>query len=228
MTNIFTTPKKLATRTGLFSLGVEALEKEGWKVSRIARGGKASLRQIEKDGEKRKVSIRTSQDAWIAFPRKSHEAGWVTLDEVDFVVASSVNDRHNPTVARAHLIPADEVRDRFERAYAARKAAGHTLPVGRGIWLSLYDGETASPVSLVGAGMGLKHQALVTVDLTKRGLPAGSETTDSDVTIDDDEPENDANLEAQSLTSLTIPEAKRLLAMTMGVPETAIKITIEH
>lgn len=68
MTNVSGTPTKRATRSGLFVFAVETLEKEGWTVSRVPRGGKASLRLITKGDKSHKVSIRTSQDAWIAFP----------------------------------------------------------------------------------------------------------------------------------------------------------------
>ena len=225
MTNVNATPRKQATRKGLFAFGIEALEKEGWKVSRIPRGGKASLRLITKGANKHKVSIRTSQDAWIAFPRKSAEAGWVTLDDVDYVVAVSVNDKHNPTEARVHMIPADDARKRYNRAYDARRAAGHTLPVGRGIWLSLYDKEAANPVSYVGAGMGVDYPPLALINISKDGLPQGGDE------VDDDMAEEDAALSPDSTAEalpLTIPEAKRRLAEALGVPETAIKITIEH
>lgn len=220
MTNVSSTPAKVGTRRGLFALGIQALEADGWKVSRIARGGKASLRQITRGGETAKVSIRTSQDSWIAFPPKRGGKGWVTLDDVDFVVAVSVNDKFNPTEARVHLAPADDVRDRFDRAYAARKAAGYTLPEGRGIWLSLYDLESHDPVTLVGAGLGVAYPPMLIHDM-KMPLPTCSD--------DDDDSEPLAkNDHRPDLPALTIPEAKRLLAASLGVPEKAIRITIEH
>lgn len=223
MTNVSGTPKKRATRKGLFSLAVETLKNEGWTVSRVARGGKASLRQITRGEQTHKVSIRTSQDAWIAFPRKSAGNGWVTLDDVDFVVAASVDDRHNPTEARVHVIPGDDARERFDRAYAARKKAGHKMPTGRGIWLSLYDEDSSDPVSHVGAGMGIDYPPLRVVDITKFSLPTGDDADDemSEDTDGDAEPE-------PASSPLTIPEAKRRLAETLGVPVEAIKITIEH
>jgi len=227
MTNVSGTPQKRATRKGLFELGVQALEREGWKVSRIPRGGKASLRLISKGTERHKVSIRTSQDTWIAFPRKARTSGWVTLDDVDYVVAVSVNDRHNPTQACVHMIPGEDARARYDRAYEARKRAGHTLPIGRGIWLSLYDKEAAEPVSQVGAGMGLDYPALAVFDITKMGFSVSEE--DSDVEAGSEEHGHGGRIAATDTEGpLTIPEAKRRLAKTLGVPESAIRITIEH
>jgi hypothetical protein len=221
MTNVSSTPQKVATRRGLFAFAQEALENEGWTVSRVARGGKASLREISRNGQRHRVSIRTSQDAWIAFPPKTKGSGWVTLDDVDYVVASSVNDRDNPSIARVHMIPGDVARAAFDRAFAARKAAGYTLPAGRGIWLSLYEREADSPVTLVGAGLGLDHAAIATRDLTREPLLAEAG--------DDDEPvDEQADPEPLSAASLTISEAKRLLALGLGVPEASVRIVIEH
>ncbi len=227
MTNVSGTPKKRATRSGLFAFAVETLEKEGWAVTRIPRGGKASLRQITRGKEVHRVSIRTSQDAWIAFPRMTDGTGWVTLSDVDYVVAVSVNDRHNPTTARVHIIPADDARARFDRAYAARKAAKHTLPDGRGIWLSLYEKDSPEPVSHVGGGMGLKYPALATLDLTKSSLPSAAQGSEAEAD-EEDEAESESTAAEIDTPTLTIPEAKRRLAEALGVPESAVKITIEH
>lgn len=225
MTNVNGTPKKKATRSGLFAFAVKALEKEGWAVSRVPRGGKASLRLITKGKRSHKVSIRTSQDAWIAFPRKTGSEGWVTLDDVDFVVAVSVNDRHDPTVARVHMIPGEEARSRFNRAYEARKAAQHTLPDGRGIWLSLYDKDESDPVSHVGGGMGLDYEPIAVLDLSKSSLPAGADADEDDGAEDEAAAAPISNAREGNLS---IPEAKRLLALSLGVPENAIKISVEH
>lgn len=224
MTNV-STPKKRATRRGLFAFAVETLEKQGWKVTRTSGG--ASVRQITRGSESYKVSIRTSQDAWIAFPRKHSDAGWVTLDDVDYVIAVSVNDRNNPTLVRVHMIPGEDARARFNRAYAARKRANHVVPIGRGIWLSLYDEESPEPVNRVGAGMGLVYQAIATLDLARASLPSGDEADDD---FGDGHGREDTQISTQEQTQppLTIAEAKQRLAATLGVPESAIKITVEH
>ena len=58
------------------------------------------------------------------------------------------------------MIDANEMRDRFDRAYAARLAADHTIPMKRGVWLSLYEEEGTNPVQRVGAGAGLTNQPI--------------------------------------------------------------------
>src|SRR5689334_2352976 len=91
MTNVSATPEKLATRGRLFQVAVEALEQDGWKVERIARSGKSSVRRITKGKIAKTASIRTSQDTWIAFPRNPTDDGWATLADVDYVVAATVD-----------------------------------------------------------------------------------------------------------------------------------------
>jgi hypothetical protein len=215
MTNVSSNPKKISVRAFLFNAAEDALNKEGWKVERIARSGKSSVRRITKGKNQGTVSIRTSQDTWIAFPRTPDDAAWATLADVDYVVAASVDDGINPQFAQVHLIPGDEMRERFDRAYAARKQAGHTLPVGRGIWLSLYEEESANPVSLVGGGIGLAHPPIAKVPLSGHVVDSLG-----------DEPEDSAESAEVAEAPLTIAAAKRRLAMSLGVAETDIKITI--
>ncbi len=202
-------------RNRLFQIAEEALEKDGWRVEPIARSGKPSVRRITKGKLQKTVTIRTSQDTWIAFPRTQKDNAWATLADVDCVVVASVNDRVNPQFAQVHFVPGDEVRERFDRAYAARKKAGHTVPVGRGVWLSLYEKESTNPVSLVGGGIALAHPPIAKVPLSGQVVDTLSEKQDS-------EPVETVGAEAP----LTIAEAKRRLAMSLGVTESDIKITI--
>lgn len=217
MTNIFTTPGKKPMKTYLFQIAVQALEADGWKVERVQGSGKSSVRRITKGSQSKVVSIRTTQDTAIAFPRLEGDSGWRTLDEVDAVVPVSVDDRDNPKFAKVHLIDGDEMRDRFNRAYKARKEAGHSIPIGRGVWLSLYLPEANDPPTHVGAGAGLKFKPIATIPLSPDMVAEVDEQDDdmSPVVIaHDDEP-------------LTIADAKRRLAKTLGVDPSNIRITVE-
>jgi|SRR5712664_513329 len=213
MTNVLATPEKISRRDRLFQIGLETLRKNGWKVERIPGFGKSSVRRITKGGKSRKVSIRTSQDTWIAFPRNDADNGWVTLSDVDAVLAVSVDDRHDPKFAQVHMIEGDEMRQRFDRAYRARVKAGYSIPLGRGVWVSLYHPDETDPVTHVGGGAGLDHPPMARV-------PLEPEESDSDTIV-----------ETKDLDSghkpLTIAEAKRRLAMTLGVDPSSIKITVE-
>lgn len=215
MTNVSATSEKVAIRGKLFQAALKALKDEGWAVERIAGSGKASVRRITKGKLAKIVSIRTTQDQWIAFPRTPDDEAWATLQDVDCVVASSVDDRDNPQFALVHKIPGDEMRRRFDKAYAARKKANYVLPVGRGIWLSLYETEADEPVTYVGGGIGLAYPAIARIPLSDMSGDSTSQPTADDLG-------DDGATEAP----LTIAEAKRRLALSLGVNESDIKITI--
>ena len=122
----------------------------------------------------------------------------------------------DPKFAQIHMIDANEMRDRFDRAYAARGAAGHSLPEGRGVWVSLYDEESTDPASRVGAGVGIAHPPIVRVPLDEVDAPTISppnagETQPASASHADEEP-------------LTIAEAKARLARTLGVDPASIRI----
>jgi hypothetical protein len=232
MTNIFGTPGKREMKTVLFETGIKELEKAGWKVERVPRSGKSSVRRITKGTSSRLASIRTSQDTWIAFPRTSANDGWGTLADVDCVVAVSVDDRDKPRFAQVHIIDAEEMRARFDRAYEARKKAGHVLPKERGLWLSLYEKEAQDPINRVGAGAGLAHAPIARVALSKgltngaaEHLVEGGELQDVSAGTAEGKLQSTQSSDADE-APLTISEAKRRLAHSLGVAEASITISI--
>jgi hypothetical protein len=210
MTNVYRTPEKADIKRRLFDIGIQALRDQGYHVER-ARGG-SSVRRATKNGESKLVSIRTTQDQAIAFPPKK-DGGWRTLDDVDMVVAVSVDDKEAPRYAWVHFIDGDDMRDRFNRTYEARKAAQLKVPKGRGVWLSLYKEESSDQPRRVGAGAGLVYPRVATVPLN--GNDAGPSPA-SPGFRPVDQPER-----------LTIAEAKRRLAASLGVDESGIKISVE-
>jgi len=223
MTNIFSTPAKKARKQRLFSIGLKELEKAGWGVEKVPRSGKSSVRRITKGASSKLVSIRTSQDTWIAFPRNGDNDGWATLDGVDAVVAVSVNAKSNPKFANVHLFGADEMRDRFNRLYEAKTKANHVIPHDRGVWISLYEEESNEPVSRVGAGAGLKTPPFAIVPLYDDAEQAEQSLGPEDGDHDEAEPVAPEHIEKP----LTIAEAKRRLAQTYGVDPTNVRIIVE-
>ena len=219
MTNIFKTPEKHDRKKRLFQIGIETLQREGWTVTK-EKLGKSSVRRITKNGESKLVSIRTTQDQWIAFPPKPKDKGWITLDDVDVVLAVSVDANDPPREALVHWLPGDEMRKRFDLALKARRGANRVQPQRRGVWIPLYEREDASEnVSYVGGGAGLDHPPIARVPMNGGG--STPPPTGADEVVDDDQDE----FEESDL--LTIAEAKRRLALTLGVPESSIKIMVE-
>ncbi|MEW5916532.1 MAG: hypothetical protein AB1762_09010 [Gemmatimonadota bacterium] len=213
MTNIFKAPEKHERKKRLFQIGIETLQKQGWSVTREKGLGKSSVRRITKNGESKLVSIRTSQDQWIAFPPNPKGKGWVTLDVVDAVVAVSVDANVPPRDALVHWLPADDMRKRFDRALKARKDAKRVRP-DRRVWLPLYERESnhSDNVSYVGGGAGLDYPPVAQVRMNDGGAMRA--------TVGDAAPSLDAG-------PMTIAQAKRGLALTFGVPESSIRINVE-
>ncbi len=219
MTDIFGKSNKRSTKTRLFQVALDALEDAGWTVERVAGSGKSSVRRITKGDESKVVSIRTTQDTCIAFPRTEGDKSWRTLDEVDAVVPVSVDDKENPKFAKVHIIDGDEIRARFNRAYKARRSAGHKIPIGRGVWVSLYLPEADNPVSHVGAGAGLEFPPIAIVPLVLEE-EAEDATSDDGLEVDSISPPSGE-------APLSIAEAKRRLAETFRVDPSSIKIIVE-
>lgn len=220
MTDVSRTPEKKVIRVALVNAALATLERQGWAVAKVRGGGKGRIRKITKGGKSRLAVIRTTQDRYLAFPRNEEDSGWITLSEVDVVVAASVDDPTDPKFALVHIFDASEMRDRFDRAYKARIDAGHSIPLGRGLWLALYEEEGTAP-GRVGAGAGLAHPPVGRVPLKEAGSLGMRQPSKSPRTFP---PANDAH---DDVAPLTIAEAKARLARTLGVDPSAIKITVE-
>ena len=213
MKNISGTPEKVSTRRRLFELGEKALEHAGWRVERILGIGKSSVRRIVKGDKQHTVSIRTTQDCWIAFPRNNDDSGWATLDDVDYVVAVTVDEKEDPKKGMAFMLEGDEMRERFDRAYRARLDAGHSIPIGRGVWVSMFVAEDPKVPSTVGGGIAIGKKPLLETKLV-----AATEAAATEVPMPPALPEE---------VPLTIAEAKRRLAESLGIEPEKIKIMIE-
>jgi hypothetical protein len=232
MTDVLKTPEKKRFRRALIAGALAALERDGWKISREKGGVKGRVRQITRNGKTLLAAIRTSQDGWIAFPRNAYpkngrDTKWVTLSDVDVVVAAAINPEQ-PHVGLVHIFEAKELLERFDRAYAARRKEGHSIPVGRGVWVSLYHPESDDPVNRVGGGIGLLRKAFATIALDEEddgdeeAAAAGPQPPRTPPASAAAGSEDDDGFEP-----LTIAQAKTRLARTLGVDPSNIKITVE-
>ena len=120
-------------------------------VTRASGVGNSRIRRITRNGKDKLLAIRTSQDRWLACPRARDDSKLSTLSDVDAVAVASL-DPDDPAYARIHLFDASDLEGRFDRAYVARRAAGHSIPRGRGVWIALYENEAPDPPSFVGRG----------------------------------------------------------------------------
>lgn len=203
-------------KSELLSIAEQSLKEGGWEVERVTRGEKgsrfSSVRKIKKDGIEYLASIRTTKDCWFAFHTINDGKNWKTLDDVDYVITSSCKEDGDTSIVKVHIFPAEEVRAEFNKNYAAKTNAGHTVSNNTPIWLSLYDNPNNNSPLYAGAGLGQKHKALTVTVI-------GINTEEIIETGEILEVDNDG---------ISIQEAKRRLSIELKVPESAIKISIEY
>lgn len=223
--------KKTSRKAVLFRAALDELRTLGWKVERIPGNRKSSLRRLTSHTNSALATIRTTQDRHIAFPRDAMDDCWLTLNDADVVVIAATDDTETPSEVWIHLIKAEDMRERFDRAYEARLAAGYKIPVGRGLWLPLYVPEDRAQPNLVGAGAGLEFPPVARVPLPADWNGADGEDGRADGGAAGGAaggphggPHGGADDE---LRPLTISEAKERLARTLGVKPVDIKITVE-
>ena len=135
-------------------------------------------------------------------------------------------DPDDSAFARIHLLDASDLQSRFDRAYAARRDAGHTIQLGRGVWIALYENEVLDPPTLVCAGAGRATEPIARIPLAK---------CDEQMVAGDVSPAGPPSPPATALAGagdtnegpLTIREAKSRLARALGVDPSSIKITVK-
>ncbi|MFZ1962569.1 MAG: hypothetical protein WAU78_03725 [Roseiarcus sp.] len=161
------------TETVKWHLMVEAAKQgaksQGYALERLPGRGLSNIWTITKDGKKQRAAIRTTRDRWIAFPPLAKGTKWKTLDEVDVVIVASVDSKEDPENIEVFIFPADEVRKRFDAAYAARKQTGHVIRENFGMWVALdYPKRTPrdAPIA-VGSGIADKHKRIAVYSIEK-------------------------------------------------------------
>lgn len=132
------------------------------------------------------------------------------------VLAVSVDDWEKPRFAQVHMIDGAEMMRRFDRAYEARLKAGHSIPVGQGVWVPLYIPDDSNP-SHAGGGAGLAYPALKRVPLNDEGRQSTPQATVVAV-------QNEENGRSRPQV---IQDWKQQLASSLGIDPSNIKITIE-
>ena len=136
-----------------------AAEEAGYKLVRRPGRGLSNIYDVTRNDETKTACIRTTRDTHIAFPPLEGGSKWRTLDEVDLVIVATVNDRENPTNVLVYVFPANEVRRRFNAAYAARKENGQVMRDGFGMWVSLGIDDRGL-ASSVGSGIVEKYKPI--------------------------------------------------------------------
>ena len=205
------------------------LRNAGYEVEAAPGFGGTNVWKLTKNGKSVLASVRTTRDRWFAFVPRNGGENWKTMDDVDAIVVASVDDKENPRKTEVYLFPMEEVRKRFRDGYQARKAAGHTLPDDRGMWIALDSREGNSP-SNVGSGLGDEFPPIGTIPFEECGIAE----PDADTSTPAGAPEAAAPIAAPlpgALPTLTIADviadARQKISGIAGVGLDAVKIDLK-
>lgn len=202
-----------------------AIEEDGLTPTRVPGRGRSNIWEVKRDGEVRRVSIRTTNDRWFAFPPLKRGTKWKTLDDVDVVVVAAVDDRDDPKAIEVYRFEAAEVRSRFDAAYAARTKAGLAVKDNFGMWVNL-DQDTRRLPASIGSGLASTHRpiAVYPIDAVV-AVDVGEEEPESE---EDGLASADTEQSAQPQTMADVMEwARRRIASLAGVRPEAVKLDLK-
>ena len=119
----------------LIDSAMRALKDQGYKLKKKPGRGPLQVYWATRDGKTLLVSIRTTKNRRFAFPPL--KGGWKTLDDVDLVVVSSVDDTDDPQNAEVYLFSSQAVREKLNAEYAVRTGDGYIITEEVGLWICL-------------------------------------------------------------------------------------------
>lgn len=195
-----------------------ALVGAGYEIERLPGRGRSNVWKIAKGGVEQLASIRTTQDRWFAFPPLDDK--WKTLDDVDIVVVSAVDDPEDPRNAQVYLFAADDVRDRFNAAYKARLEAGQKVRHNFGMWVCL-DEDTRGIAASVGSGIATKHDPIANCSLSQIEV--------LDAPKPDDEEADEGSVTPATISSVLANAKAQIAAMAgVGIDQIRLDLKIEN
>lgn len=202
----------------------KAAREKGFTLERMPGRGRSNVWRMTLGNNARLVSIRTSQNRWVAFPPLERGKKWKTLDDVDSVIVAAVDDGDDPKNVEIYLFDAAKVRDHFRAAYSARTAAGHAVRDNFGMWINLDRDQRGLPAS-AGSGLADIHEPVAVYPLDDL-VPAFA---------DEDKPGPEGAHIARDERSLTEPNsigdvmswARERIAALAGVRTEAVKLDLK-
>lgn len=206
------------TMVGAAKRGAEA---QGYALARVPGRGLSNIWTITKNGKSQKAAIRTTRDRWFAFPPLADGTKWKTLSEVETVIVAAVDSRDEPENVEVYIFPADEVRSRFDAAYAARVKAGQVVKNNFGMWVSLDQDDRGIPAS-TGSGIVKKHKRVAIYPI--KDLLAGNETKVAEQVEDEASADADAG---PSTIAEVMDWARQRVADIAGVSPQAVKLDLK-
>jgi hypothetical protein len=206
---------------------IKGAEQAGYSLKRQPGRGLSNTYEVTKDGKTKVASVRTTQDRWIAFPPLEKGTRWKTLDDVELVLVSAVDNRENPQNVDVYLFPADEVRKRFDASYAARIKQGHTVRDDYGMWVMLDKGDNEVP-SQVGHSLALDYPAIARFSIDELEAEMGDSTADEDEGAPVEPLDVGNPVEGDLLTIADVLAfARKKIADLSGLPTEAINLDLK-
>jgi hypothetical protein len=199
---------------------------QGYEMKRLPGRGLSNIWTAEKDGKKYLSAVRTSKDRWIAFQPQNNGTEWKTLGEVDLVIVAAVDRKIDPSEIEVYIFSAEEVRERFNIAYNARKSAGQISNDNFGMWVSL-DHDPRGLAASVGSGITDKYKPIARYSI--------SEMMEAEFGNDEKKENNGVDQEVENIEEDDEPEtisqivdwAKEKIAAIAGVDVRSVKIEIK-
>jgi hypothetical protein len=212
------------SRTELRQIGTKCLEEQGYFVRPLTGRGRpaGAFIQLEKDGVVWLCAVRTTNDRWIPFKAKPR-GGWETLDDVQRVLIVATDKKEGATRVDVFLLEAKNVRQAFDAAYAARKAAGHIIRDNTPwVGIDAPDISKAGLVTYVGAGFGKDA-------LWVKRLPLAPQVGTS--TLVSEQPSvglpEQSRVQAHATIRDIIEGARRQIALAIDAPVDSVRLKLE-
>ncbi len=212
----------------MVNAALEGARSQGYDLRRQPGRGLSNTYQASKDGKVHVVSVRTTRNRWMAFPPLEKGTRWKTLGDVELVLVSAADDNENPQNVDVYLFPADEVRRRFDAAYAARLKAGHKLPDNYGMWV-LLDAGNPAVTNQVGSGLAEKYPRIArfSIDELEANGPVLAAGADDEAAAEVEvEGEPNAGTVLNTVADV-LAFARSKIAELTGMPVNAIKLDLK-
>jgi hypothetical protein len=203
---------------------VKGATEAGYTPKRQPGRGLSNTWELSKAGKLKVASLRTTRDRWIAFPPLNGGKHWKTLDKVELVLVSAVDDPENPQNVEVYLFPADDVRKRFNDSYSARIASGHKVRDNFGMWVWLDRGD-ATIATQVGSGLAADYPAIARFSIDELEAEAG--TVDRDVEGSAFESEDASEASAFTTVGEVLAWARSEVARLSGMAPDAIRLDLK-
>jgi hypothetical protein len=206
---------------------LKGAEQAGYTLKRQPGRGLSNTYEMTKDREVKVGSVRTTQDRWIAFPPLDKGKRWKTLDDVELVLVSAVDNRENPQNVDVYLFPADEVRRRFDASYAARIAEGHTVRDDYGMWVPLDKGDD-QVISQIGHSLAVDYPAIAhfTIDELECEVISRSSGQDEEALVDPMDTERPVDDQLNTIADVLTFSRNRIAALS-GLPASSIMLELK-